>query len=68
MENTKVVSQTPEATIWTNKTGNGQFTVFRGTKCIGTVTMKHRGWEARYAGVSTKHSTKALAIAELAAR
>lgn len=68
METTKVVTATAAATIWTNRTGNGQFTVFRGTARIGQVTMKHRGWEASFCGVRTMHSSKARAIAELAAR
>lgn len=59
---------TPADTIWTDRTGNGQFTVFRGKARIGMVTMKHRGWEASFCGIRTMHSTKARAIAELVSR
>lgn len=61
METTKVVTKAVKGT-------NGQFVVFRGTTRIGAVKMLHRGWEASFCGVRTVHATKALAIAELAAR
>lgn len=54
--------------IWTNKIRTGEYTVFRGQKRIGVVTLKHRGWEASFCGIRTRHATKARAIAELAAR
>lgn len=65
MENTKVVTATAEATIWTDKTGTGEFTVFRGTSRIGMVTKNRRGWEASFGGVITRHATKAQAIESL---
>lgn len=47
---------------------NGTFIVTLNGKRIGTISLKHRGWEARYAGVSAYHATKAQAVTDLASR
>lgn len=58
----------PSEATWTSKVSMTQYTVHRGNRCIGRIHLRHSGWEARFAGVSHFHSTRAAAIADLIAR
>lgn len=39
-------------------------TVYRGTTRLGTLTKRYNTWEARVAGASSFHKTKADALAQ----
>lgn len=59
MENIKVVKEAGS---------NGLYRVTRDGQKLGIVILCHAGWQARHAGVNRMHATKALAVADLAAR